>query len=179
MSYATPEDLIARKSPETIADLVSDTDTPVDIVDLETDEKVQAALDSASGAVEAALFQGGRYSRDDLENISNLTYANGIPGPRAYLVHLVCEVAMAFLFARKPNYNSDQYAAALELQTKYLDRLRKGEAVFGIPTSSSETDDRNIVAGAPTFSAPSIAETQSLGLIRDRTLRYYPVRRNG
>lgn len=163
MSYATPADLIARKSPSTIAALVSDTDEESSEAELATDAKVLAALASASGAVEAALLQGGRYSVVDLTALS----ANA----SAYLKQMVCDIAMAYLFARKPLHRQEDYKAALELQDTYLERLRIGKNVFNI--------DANIDAGTPSYSAPTVAGIENLNLIVDAARsHYYPARRS-
>ena len=160
MAYATPEDMIARKSVTTLGQLCSDSGTSVAAIDLETDPYLQAALDSASGAIDAALMQAGRYTVADLAGLTGNSLA--------YLVHLTCEIAMAYLFARKPTYAVTEYEASLKLQSVYLDQLRRGENVFNLPAQ--------IDAGTPKFDQPSVASIERLGLLRDRTLNYYPVR---
>lgn len=160
-AYATAADLIARKSSATLGALASDSDTEVAEGSLASDPKITAALLSASGAIESALVVGGRYTAAQLASLG--TNAN------AYLVHMTCEIAMAYLYARKPTFFSDEYKAALDLQDTYLERLRKGQNVFNI--------DENVAAGAPSYASPSVAEVDSLGLIVDRArARYYPPR---
>lgn len=162
MSYATPADLIARKSASTLGALASDSGAEVAAGELATNSKILAALISASGAVEAALLVGGRYSVSDL---------TGLPTNAAgYLKQIVCDIAMAYLYARKPTYSSDDYKAALDLQETHLERLRKGQNIFNI--------DQVIDAGAPSVASPSVAEIQSQLLIRDRAYRYYPPRQS-
>ena len=159
-SYATPANLIARKSALTLGDLVSDDGTRVSAANLLSDTRIQAALDSASGEIEAALLTGGRYEVTDLTGLTG--------NSAAYLEQICCEIAMAFLFARKPTFSVDEYKAAMELQDAYLERLRKGEHVFNVAA--------NIDAGTPKSTAPTVASVQSKGFIRDRTLNFFPAR---
>jgi hypothetical protein len=167
VSYSTPQDLINRKSPETIAALVSDDGVEAsesDLLDNGTDAgiRVQAALDSAAGMIEAAVLRAKRYSTADLAGLTG--------NSAAFLVMIECEIAMAILFARKPMFQIDNYKAALELQDMYLTQLRKGETIFDVA--------ENADAGTPSYSAPSVVEVQSLGLIRDMARPYYPARRS-
>lgn len=162
MAYATPADLLLRKSELTIGELVSESGTAVSPSGLLTDDKVEAALDSASGAIDAALLQAGRYTPGDLSALTGNSLA--------HLKHITCEIAMAYLFAIKPTYNSGEYDAAMKLHDLYLERLRKGENVFNVQTA--------IDAGTPTYDNPSVASVVQLNLIRDRTLHYYPHRVN-
>jgi len=159
-AYALPADLIARKSSQTLGQLVTESGTAVSAANLLSDAVLQAAIDSAAGAVDAALLQAGRYIPSDLQGLSG--------NSQAYLVHIVCEIAMAYLFARKPTYRTDDYEAQLKIHDLYLERLRRGENIFNI--------QKVVNAGTPTYEQPSVAITQSLGLMRDRTYNYYPAR---
>lgn len=160
MAYATPAQLLERKSPETIGDLVSDDGVQVLPAALLTDDIVEAALEDASGAIEAALLQGQRYSLVDLATLTG--------GSLMHLVRMTCEIAMAYLYARKPTYSSEQYKAALELQDIHLERLRRGENVFNVAA--------NLEAGVPQYATPRAVDIAHLQLIRDRARGFYPRR---
>jgi phage gp36-like protein len=160
VSYAAPADLIARKSVQTLGDLCSDSGTRVTPTGLLSDPNLQAALDSASGEIDAALLVCGRYQPSDLTGLAG--------NAKAHLVRICCEIAWCFLLSRKPTYESEQYKAAMELQDVYLERLRKGENVFNVAA--------NIAAGTPKFDAPSVATVESKLFIRDRTQNYFPAR---
>ena len=168
-AYATAQNLIDRKSVNTIGDLISEDGTQVNEAGiLAPHAKVTAALEAASGAIEAALLQGGRYTVANLATV----FAGGgaVENSKSYLTHLCVEVAMAYLFALKPTYSTDEYKAALDVHDVYLERLRKGENVFNLADP--------IDAGTPDWTAPSIVSIQNLQLIRDMTRSYYPVRRS-
>lgn len=160
MSYATPADLILRKSSLTIGQLVSETGTAVAEGSLAADTKVLAALESASGAIDAALLQAGRYTPTQLSALTGNSLA--------YLKHMTCEIAMAYLFAIKPTFSSDDYKAALEVHDLYLERLRKGENIFNI--------EAVIDAGTPKHFTPSVESVVTKSFVRDRTRNYYPHR---
>ncbi len=160
MAYADASDLLDRKSYVTVGQLASDSGTAISAGGLLNNDVVDAALDSASGAIDAALMQGGRYTSAELTALTGNSLA--------YLKQICCEIAMAFLYSRKPTWRQEEYKAALEVQDLYLERLRKGENVFNIQA--------NIDAGTPSYTQPSVIAVERQGLVRDRTLHYYPKR---
>lgn len=161
MAYATAAQLIARKDVRTIGDLASDDGSRVLLTDLLTHANVTAALDSASGAVEAAIMAGNRYTPADLAALTG--------NSAAYLVQITCDVAMAGLHSRRPTLHAEQHEAALKVAGTHLEMLRKGTHVFQVAEV--------LAAGVPSVAVVSVAEVQSQNLIRDVTLNYYPRRR--
>lgn len=161
--YATPSDIIARKSVTTLGQLCSDSGTTVTPTGLLTDTVLEMALLDASGAIEAALMQSGRYTAEDLEGLSALS-----DNSTSYLSRICCDIAMAYLFARKPTFSVEQYKQYLDLEEQHLERLRKGEHVL--------FKQANIDAGTPKYSQASVTAVNQLGLLRDRTHNYYPKR---
>lgn len=160
MAYATVAQLLQRFDYRDIADLVSDTGSPVAQGSLATDANALAALNDASGEVETALLMGGRYTTTDLA---------GLTGNSLYhLIRMTCDVAIALLFARRPLYAFDKYKDARELAEKHLDRLRKGEAVFNLSDMAA--------ASVPSVDGPTTIEYQNLNLVRDRVHNHYPRR---
>lgn len=159
MSYATPADLVARKDQRTLADLASDTGTPS--TDVLTDPVIQAALDDASGKVESALMNGQLYSLDDIAGFTGNSLA--------LLKRITCEVAMAYLLARRPGYDEDGYKKALDAADEWLNQIRKGERVFGDATSQ-------LAASVPSIDGPTALKYEYLNLIPDRTRNTYPNR---
>lgn len=160
MAYATTAQLLERYDYRDIADLVSDTGSPVAQGSLATNGNVIAALNDASGEVETALLQGGRYSTDDLAGLTGNSLF--------HLVRMTSDVAIALLFARRPLYAFEKYKEARELAEKHLDRLRQGEAVFNL------TDMQK--SSVPSVDGPTTVEYQNLNLVRDRVHNHYPRR---
>ena len=160
-AYATSTQLLERYDANEIADLASDEGQAVTRIALLTDSKVAASLSDASGEVEAALLVGGMYTTDQLEGLTG--------NAAAKLVRMTCDIAMCFLYERRPLYNVDNVAKFRELADKYLDRLRKGENVFNVAA--------NIGAGTPSVDGPTTVGYESLNLVRDRVQNYYPGRR--
>ena len=160
MSYSSPSDLILRFDPRDLGDLCGDDGVQVSRIDLLTDPNLQAALDDASGAIDAALLAGGRYSAADLAALSG--------NSQALLKRICCELALAYLWARRPLYRAEDRQAATETAEKSLERLRKGENVFNVA--------ENIDASTPTIDGPTSVTYDNLNLIRDRTRNYYPAR---
>lgn len=159
-AYADSDDLGNHFDATVLADLASDTGTPV--ADLSTDTRIAAALDAASGRVESALMVGGQYTAADLSALTG--------NSQALLKELVCTLAMQILLRRRPGSRHDElYKPAIEETNEFLDRLRKGERVFG---GSAE----HVEAGQPSIDGPSTTTYERLNLIPDRTKHYYPNR---
>jgi phage gp36-like protein len=170
-AYASVTDIIARKSVQTLGDLVSDDGVRVvqaDLIGPPVNAVLQAALDSAAGEIEAACLVGGRYTVENLIAIFAAAAASSLRNTRSHLVRINCEIAYTFLLSRKPSYSVEDYKAAMELQEVYLERLRKGENVFNIAA--------NIEAGTPSVAIPTVVSVQAKGFIRDRTLNTFPAR---
>jgi len=159
MAYANPSDLVARYDERVLKDLASDTGEPGDVAI--GNPRVAAALDAASGYVDAAVQVGGIYTPEDLAALTGNSLA--------LLVDLTCELAMVRLMsARLEKYGHEQVEAVRKRCEEYLDRLRNGERLFGLD------DQRD--AGLPTIDGPRAVDYQRLNLLPDRMRRYYPQR---
>jgi hypothetical protein len=73
---------------------------------------------------------------------------------------------MALLFRRRPNVRPDIAETLLKQSSEHLDRLRKGENVFGIP----EVTD----AGTLELATASTVQIEGLNLITERMRPYFP-----
>lgn len=160
MSYATAADLVKRKDARLLGQLCSDDGTTVPADQLEDDANLLAALDDASGEIEAALLQGQRYTVADLEGLSG--------NSAAYLARLCCDIAFGYLFDRRPNFVDDpRYEQAMENRRKALDRLRLGEHIFNIDSAKE--------AGVPYVGGPTRVERRQQNRIASRARgHFYP-----
>lgn len=158
MAYASVNDLMARKDRNTVIDLASDTGSQVD--DFEIDPNIEAALDDASGAIESALLVGGQYTVTDLTGLED--------NAKATLTRLTCEIAMAYLFDRRPGYQPEAAEKALQRADAILTQFRRGELMFGLPA--------HIAAGLPSVDGPTVVDYNRLNMLADRTRNYYPQR---
>lgn len=158
MAYATVADLRERFDERTIAELVSDENTAVDLVDLATDTNALTALTDASGMVDAALLVSGRYTTAQLSALTG--NALGL------LKRIVCHLAMAALLDRRPDFDPDRYAKLTEWAFEQLEKLRTGENIFNL--------EDQIAASKPALETPTLTERLKPGLVRDRTRNYYP-----
>ncbi len=160
MAYASATDLLARFDERTIADLASDTGEPIS--DFENDTKISAALDDASGKIDSALTVAQIYLPSELAELTGVS--------SALLKRITCELAMVFLIRRRQENLTDDALTQIGVQAEeYLDRLRKGERVFG----DSEANQK---AGLPTVDGPTTIDYQQLNLLPDRTRNFYPQR---
>jgi len=162
MAYATAADLILRKDSRTLGDLVSDAGTRVSEAGLASDTKLAAALDDASGQVDAALLRGGMYQPADLTSLTGNSLA--------YLKRITCDIAFWLLWERRPAYDDNpRRDAAQERAEEHLDNLRTGKAIFDVPA--------NIEAGKAEITGPSRVAIQDLNLLADRCRgSFYPMR---
>ena len=99
-AYAEPSDLVNRLELPTIQRLISDDGQDVPAEDLATDDKLLAALEDASGDVEAAMLVGKRYSVEDLEGLTGNSLAT--------LKRITCTIALAYLLERRPTVHLEQ-----------------------------------------------------------------------
>lgn len=166
MSYATPAQLLQRYDARTIGDLVSDSGDQVTPTALLSDANLLAQLDDASGEIESALLQAGRYSAGDL---SGLLTSNS--NTRFVLIRLTCDIAMRLLAERRPWYElNDAYQRRVANADATLDKLRKGERVFDLEPVKD--------AGLPEANTPSLESVENLNLTVDAARRgFYPARR--
>jgi phage gp36-like protein len=159
VSYATPTDIKARFDARVIGDLVGDVGTRVDATGLNTDTVLQACLDDASGAIDAALLSGQRYIPTDLA---------GLTGSSAkHLVRITCDVAMMYLADRRVYAKRNETVEKIvERSLTYLKQLASGEDLFYIPAA--------VAAAAPVTTGPTTTTLENLNSIRRRTRKYFP-----
>jgi len=162
----TYADLISRCDERVLQDLVSDTNTPVG--DISTDARITSALQSGGGRVEAACRVASLYTNAQLEALADVGNENAL----ALYKDIVCQLALVKLLRRRPEkYASEDLAAMKEEAEEYLDRLRKGERLFGTE------DSPQAAAGLPTVNGPTAITYQRLNMIPDRTRNFYPTRK--
>ncbi|QDU97530.1 phage protein Gp36 family protein [Lignipirellula cremea] len=158
-AYATPAQMFERKRVETINDLVSDDGVRQSRVDLLSHPHLLTALADASGAIDAALTAGRRYSTGDLADLTG--------NAASLLQRVCCDIAMALLYERNPGREVEQQQRYRELSESHLQRLRSGEDVFQQQAAG---------AGLPTVDGPSAVDYARLNLLPDRTRNFYPGR---
>ena len=161
-TYATAAQLLERYDARDIGDLVSDTGDQASPIDLLSHPLMTTVLEDASGAVEAALLVGNRYTTDQLEDLTG--------NSASYLERLVCDIAMSYLLARRPGFDPDRMKSQYEMSEMHLERMRAGENVLNL------VDQKD--AGNPSIDGPTLIRFQyHLNMVRDRVLNYYPRRR--
>ena len=159
MSYeVTAEHMTHFFDESIIADLVSDGDDQEPV--LATNPKLLTLISAAEGRLESACTVANIYTPDTLAALTDNSLA--------LLREIVCGLTMAALLRRRPGKYSE-IAERVKETEDYLDRLRKGERVFGGSTEARE-------AGLPQIEGPTIATYERLNLIPDRTRHFYPNR---
>jgi len=161
MSYATPANLLARVDARIVNDLIGDDNIAISPIDLLTHATVQAALDDASGDIDAALLTAQRYSTADLTGLTG--------NAQKHLIRMCSDIAFAYLLMRRPSVSPDMADAYRKLSQEHLDKLAKGYNVFDL--TSQQT------ASLPTIDGPSTVDYSRLNGIPERASGYYPDRK--
>lgn len=121
--YLTALEFLNYYDTRMVAELLGDTGKPVqDVLD---DEKLAQLLKAGCGEVEAAALRGGRYSSDDLTDISS-----GDTHGSHYLKKLVAGVVMQNLRARRGRVGED-LLEQFKWVVNALKELRNGEQILG------------------------------------------------
>lgn len=169
MSYATVADYLLRYDASQAGDLVSDTGVAVPSGQLATNTVLLQMLEDASGDIDAALLAGERYTPANLTPYDAITNPSGISGNSiAYLKRICCDIAHVMLLKRRGAFDPERNAAQLEAAETHLERLRRGDAVFGLAAQ--------IDAGVATYSGIGSVDFRSLHLPMDRSRNYFPRR---
>ena len=158
-AFASASDLVARYDERIVADLASDSGTPVS--DVTSDIRIDAALEDGAGRILAACLNGQIYSEEDL---------NGLTGVSLSLLKRInCELAMVFLMGRRPEkFASDEYREAMKSAEEYLELLRKGERLFNVAATLDAT--------VPEIDGPTTSVYNRLNLLPERCTGFYPHR---
>lgn len=152
-SYCTPSDFLDRYDWRFVAELMSDEGIQPDRLTLVTpgtgpNQRLQALLDSAAGEVEAACLVASRYTPTDLAGLTGVA--------AKFLKQLVADLAIGLAGFRRPHLDKP-IPPQVERADAQLDRLRKGQSIFGI----QETMDAGVVQ--------SEIETEAIRQIRGLT----------
>lgn len=159
MSFASANDLTERYDYRLIGDLCSDEMSELTLGQVLAEAKVSSALNDGAGEILVCLQTGGNYNESDLDELDGLN--------RSHLIRVNCDIAMANLIQRRPNRVNVEVAEKIcEKAREHLNRLRKGENIFGIPAK--------IESGNLSVSSMSAAQLEGLNLIPDRMHRYFP-----
>jgi len=159
-----PSDMLTFFDVNTIGDLVSDTGTqatPTQLLDATSSAyaTLTTMIAAAAGRIESACLVAGIYSVADLQELTG--------NAAALLTEICCRLAMVLLVQRRPEkIGADYWQVAKKECEDFLDRLRKGERLFGLT--------KTVAGGLPTLDTPTIAVYRYMNLLTSRTQRFYP-----
>lgn len=158
-SFATPAQFKERVDVRSLGDLAADDGTQVSSAGLLTDANIQAALDDASGDIESALRNAGRYTVADMAALANYTNKK--------LVRICVDLAVGYLVDRR------LYGKTNETITRIMDRGRKDLTDLADGKLVLEIEGA-IDAGTPSVTGPTSAQLDNLNLIARQAYRAYP-----
>lgn len=138
--YATAANILARYDSRRIAELNSDSGSPVTPTDpLSFSTPVGVAILDASSVLDAALQSGKRYSKTALTAlIADTDETKG-----AIIRQVTCDLAYANLITRRglPSEEIDRLVPRYKASLEWVEQLRNGNAVLDITA--------NLAAGLP------------------------------
>lgn len=147
MAFATPEDVVTRIDVRWLGDLVLDNNTRATEAQVLASTRLQAALDDAAGIILAYALQGERYSRDDLNNLTD----EGL----SLLIRLNVDVAASLLAEGRqvPQADIEKTIPGYGRSMGLLQQLQLGNVIFevatagraGIPEIARNTQGTNIL----------------------------------
>ncbi len=152
-------DLTARFDRRAICRLCFDDDRDHSENELANAPILNAALMDALGEFKACLKVRGLYSDEQLERLT--------PESLSLAKRLVCELAMAYLYARR-NGETDNVRQLRASVNEYLDRISKGERLFSIID-----DKRKEQAGRASMTTPNAFELMQENLVTSRAAPYF------
>jgi phage gp36-like protein len=161
-AYADAADLLLRYDRRTVGELLSDTGEPLTPAQIASDTKLAAILEDASGQVEAAMLCGKRYEPSDLAALTGNSLA--------LLKKIVCVIAIADLFERRPEIHLETAKLYYEKAKGYLEDLRTGRNIFNLSDESAAN------ASLPDTDGPTALEYETLNLLPEQMIRYFPNR---
>ena len=103
--------------------MLSDTDEPLDVVDVPASTKLESILMGASGYVEAACNVGGKYSPTDLATLTG--------NSAKFLAKIVADLAAPEVLGRRFVEFPD-YAKRLETAEGACKAVSEGTMIFGL-----------------------------------------------
>ena len=153
MAYATAQQMLDRIDSRWLCQLILDDGTEGTTVDFLASTRVEAALEDAAGMILAYALQGGRYTTDDLDDLT---------GPSlGLLVRLNVDLAAALLAEARqvPLADIERTIPGYGRSMKFLEQLQLGNVIFNV--------ELVIEAGSP-----KLARNQA-GYITCNAIRYF------
>lgn len=160
-AYASASDMLEFFDLRTIADLINDQGnrtggspdpTPSTVM---ANTKLLKALKAGAGWIEAACLRSQRYSAIDLHALDGVS--------REMLNQLNCQLAMAFLFQRRPDKGPLPQFATMAFQM--LEAIANGERIFSF--------EEHEAAGNPNEQVMSEQDWDHLALVPIVAQRFY------
>lgn len=148
MSYGTPSDLLLRFDSNLIGQLVNDSGNKISPQECQTNAAVQAALDDATGMINAALYVAYKYTAAQIATITDES--------RSLLKRLCCDLAIVMICQRR-GYSYDDKFPMVGLSLETLQQLRNGERVLNLAANEQ--------AGLAASSTVSLAQQRRIGLV--------------
>lgn len=156
--YADSVQMVHRFDERTLKDLCKDDGQAE--TNLAGNNRMETALQDASGAIDAACQVGKMYDPCDLAAMDGTNLS--------LLRRITCELAMMYLIEARPDKYKGSEKALRERTEGYLDRLRKGERVFNITVNTD--------AGVPSLAGLDRFQYDDQNWIPDRMPGFYPSR---
>lgn len=161
-AYASVTDLITRHDKRTIGELMKDDDEVPTDAEILASTTLAAVLEDASGQVESAMLCGKRYLPADLAALTGNSLG--------LLKKIVCTIALAELYDRRPGYHLEHATAYSQRAKEYLEDLRTGKNLFNM------SDEKPADAAVISTEGPTAVEYTNNNLLPEQMIRHFPNR---
>lgn len=123
-ALVTVQQLVDRYDRRTVAQLLSDDNSQVPVGELNTNQRLLAILQDATGEFKSALSVGFQYTD---ENFTDLAEANN-----PVVVRLICALAMGYLYERRGIGVPDATDRTIRWAREQLVEIQKGRKVLDV-----------------------------------------------
>jgi phage gp36-like protein len=126
MAFATAQDMLDRIDSRWLCDLILDDGTAGTEAEFLASTRVAAVLDDAAGIILAYALQGGRYTEDDLDDLTGASLS--------LLVRLNVDLASALLAEARqvPVEDVEKTIPGYGRTLKFLEQLQLGNVIFNV-----------------------------------------------
>lgn len=159
--YCSATQFLNRYDVRTVAECLSDTDTPLDVSAVPTDTKLAALLKGSSGKLEAAALLGGKYTPADLASLTG--------NMSEWIADIVADLTAPKVLGRR-FMEFPEYAERLKEANGVLQALSEGRLIFGL--------QEVIDAGLIDDEVESASTVEARRMITFQASRYFGTRAN-
>ena len=177
VAYCTPAQYLTFCDARRTGNLCSDNQVTVPPSQLPTNANLLAALQRASGMVEASCLKGARYSPADLANLTQAAdvTAGKLSNSQQFLIGLVADLAYGILHERRGWAKEGVVLPQVERAWVVLKELEEGKEVFALQEAMNAGNPPNPYFMQPAdFTKRNFSSNQAANYFGERAQQFVP-----